>query len=183
MSYLTNHSNSTFLCFYPNPFNSPRTITVSMLRFNSELPSLCPMEITKNLIWFGVVSLRKKCYALESSAHHGNRGFELIRSNSLLSNSTETWIVMWLSNIMPFMQLISSLQHIEVMGVLPAHLPLVLDAGIFPGILVSIPPLRCAGFGCCYCTGRWGVLDNTHGKDSGAFCWGLLYSHYHDPYF
>ena len=28
-----------------------------------------------NLIWFRVVSLRKKCFALEYSAHHGDRGF------------------------------------------------------------------------------------------------------------
>ena len=26
-----------------------------------------------------------------------------------------------------------------------------------------------AGFVCCHCTGTWAVLDNTHGKDSGAF--------------
>ena len=39
---------------------------------------------------------------------------------------------------------------IKVLGVLPAHLPLVLDAGI----LVSVPPLSCAGFMCCHCTGR-----------------------------
>ena len=37
------------------------------------------------------------------------------------------------------------------------------------GILVSVPPLICAGFACCHCTGRWAVLDNTHGKDSCAF--------------
>ena len=58
------------------------------------------------------------------------------------------------------------LAKIKVLGVLPAHLPLVLDAGT---VLVSVPPLSCAGFVCCHCTGRWAVLDNTHGKDSGAF--------------
>ena len=52
-----------------------------------------------------------------------------------------------------------------MLGVLPAHLPLVLDVGI----LVSVPPLSCAGFVCCHCTGRWAVLDDTLGKDSGAF--------------
>ena len=62
-------------------------------------------------------------------------------------------------------KLLGLLAKIKVLGVLPAHLPLVLDAGI----LVSVPPLSCAGFVCCHCTGRWAVLDNTHGKDSGAF--------------
>ena len=61
--------------------------------------------------------------------------------------------------------LLGLLAEIKVLGVLPAHLPLVLDAGI----LVSVPPLSCAGFVCCHCTGRCAVLDNTHGKDSGAF--------------
>ena len=49
---------------------------------------------------------------------------------------------------------------------LNGHLPLVLDAGT---VLESVPPLSCAGFVCCHCTGRLAVLDNTHGKDSGAF--------------
>ena len=40
---------------------------------------------------------------------------------------------------------------ITVFGVLPAHCPLVLD--VFT-VLVSIPPLICAGFVCCHCTGR-----------------------------
>ena len=31
----------------------------------------------------------------------------------------------------------------------------------------------------CHCTGRWLVLDNTNGEDSGAFRFVLLYSHYH----
>ena len=57
------------------------------------------------------------------------------------------------------------LAKIKALGVLPAHLPLVLDAGI----LVSVPPLGYAGFVYCHCTGRLTVLDNTHGKDSGAF--------------
>ena len=62
---------------------------------------------------------------------------------------------------------LSLLAKIKVLGVLPAHLPLVLHAGI----LISVPPLCCAGFVCCHCTGRWAVLDDTHGKDSGAFRW------------
>ena len=57
------------------------------------------------------------------------------------------------------------LAKIKVLGVLPVHLPLVLDAGI----LVSVLQLSFAGFVCCHCTGRWAVLDNTHGKNSGAF--------------
>ena len=63
------------------------------------------------------------------------------------------------------------LQHllakISVLGVLPAHFPLVLDAGTD---LESVPALICAGFVYCHYTGRWVVLDNTHGKDSGALC-------------
>ena len=54
----------------------------------------------------------------------------------------------------------------KVFGVLPAHLPLVLDAGT---VLVSVPPFMCTGFVYCRCTGRWAVLDNTYGKDSGVF--------------
>ena len=57
---------------------------------------------------------------------------------------------------------------------------LVLDAGT---VLISIPLLTCAGFVYCHCAGRWAVLDNTNGKDRDAFRWGLLYSHYHGPYF
>ena len=53
-----------------------------------------------------------------------------------------------------------------MLGVLPAHLPLVLDAG---SVLLSVPPLICAGFVYCHCTGMWAVLDNTHGKDCGPF--------------
>ena len=63
-------------------------------------------------------------------------------------------------------KLLGLLAKIKVSGVLPAHLPLVLAAGT---VLVSVPPLSCAGFVCCHCTRRWAVLDNTHGKDSGAF--------------
>ena len=44
---------------------------------------------------------------------------------------------------------------------------LVFDAGT---VLGSVATLSCAGFMCCHCTGRWAVLDNTHVKDSGAFC-------------
>ena len=29
----------------------------------------------------------------------------------------------------------------------------------------------------------WSVLENSYRKDSGAFCWGLLYSHHHGPHF
>ena len=61
--------------------------------------------------------------------------------------------------------LLSLLAKIKVLGVLPSHLPLVFDAGI----LVTVPPFSCAGFVCCHCTRRWAVLENTHGKDSGAF--------------
>ena len=63
--------------------------------------------------------------------------------------------------------LIGLLAKIKVLGVLPAHLPLILDAGT---VLVSVPPLSCAGFVCCQCTGRWAVLDNTRSKCGGAFC-------------
>ena len=58
------------------------------------------------------------------------------------------------------------LAKIKVLGVLPAHFPLVLDAGT---VLVSVPPLSCAGFVCCHCTRRWAVLDNTQGEDGGEF--------------
>ena len=61
---------------------------------------------------------------------------------------------------------LATMAMIKVSGVLPAHLPLVFDAGT---VLVSVPPLSCAGFVCCHCTRRRAVLDNTHGKDSGAF--------------
>ena len=82
--------------YSPNKVTNAQHIqNVSMLRCNWELPSLRPTETT--MIWFGVVSLRKKCFALESSAHHGNRGFEWFQSDSLLSNSSVTWIVMWQS--------------------------------------------------------------------------------------
>ena len=49
--------------------------------------------------------------------------------------------------------------------------------------LLAIPPLKCAGFVNCHCTGRWVVLDNTQGEDSGTFHWGLLCSHNHGLYF
>ena len=54
-----------------------------------------------------------------------------------------------------------------MLGVLQAPLPLILDAGT---ALVSVPPLSCAGFVhvCSHCTGRWAVLDNTQGKESGC---------------
>ena len=74
----------------------------------------------------------------------------------------------------------SLLAKIKVFGVLLAYWHLVLDAGT---VLVSVPPFICAGFVYCHCTGRWTVLDNTHSKESNAFRWGLLYSHYHGPYF
>ena len=56
-----------------------------------------------------------------------------------------------------------------MLGVLPAHLPLVFVAGT---VLVSVPSLICAGFVYSHCTGRWAVLDNTHGKIIGAFAEG-----------
>ena len=62
------------------------------------------------------------------------------------------------------LSLIGLLAKIKVLGVLPAHLSLVLDAGT---VKESNPPLSCAGF--VHCTGRLAVLDNTHGKYSGAF--------------
>ena len=60
----------------------------------------------------------------------------------------------------------SLLAKIKVLDVLPAHIPLVLDAGT---VLVSVSPLICTGFVYCHCTGRWPVLDNTHDKESCAF--------------
>ena len=75
-----------------------------------------------------------------------------------------------LSGILGYVQcnntLLGLLAKIKVLGVMPGHLPLVLDVGT---VLVSAPPLSCVGFVCCHCTGRWAVLDITHGKDSGAF--------------
>ena len=61
------------------------------------------------------------------------------------------------------------LAKIKVFAVLPAHWPLVLDAGT---VLVSVPPLICAGFVNCHCTVRWAVLDNTHGKDAMQYAEG-----------
>ena len=58
------------------------------------------------------------------------------------------------------------LAKIKVLGVLPAHLSSVLDAGT---VWESVPLSSFAGFVCCHCTGRWAVLDNTHGKERGAF--------------
>ena len=77
-------------------------------------------------------------------------------------------------------RIIASLLIGKVFGVLQAHLPLVLDGGT---VLLSVPLLICTGFVYCHWTGRWAVLDNTHSKDSGVFCWELWYSHYHGPYF
>ena len=37
-------------------------------------------------------------------------------------------------------------------------------------VLGSVPPLSCAGFVCGHCTGRWAVLDNTHGKHRWVLC-------------
>ena len=51
------------------------------------------------------------------------------------------------------------LDKIKVLGVLPAHLPLILDAGTV---------LVCAGYVYCHCTVKWVVFRNTQGKDSGA---------------
>ena len=79
------------------------------------------------------------------------------------------------------MSLFRLLANIKVLGGLPAYWPLILDAGT---VFVSVPLLIFAGL----CTvivhrGGGGVLDNAHGKDSGVFRLGLLYSHYHGPYF
>ena len=54
----------------------------------------------------------------------------------------------------------------ELYDWLRSHWPLILDAGTG---LVSVLLLSCAGYVYCHCTGRWAVLDNTHGNDSGAF--------------
>ena len=62
--------------------------------------------------------------------------------------------------------LLGLLAEIKEYGVLPAHIPLILDAGT---VLVSDPLLIWAGIVYCHCTVRWAVLDNTHGKDNGAF--------------
>ena len=43
---------------------------------------------------------------------------------------------------------------IKVLGVLPAHLFMVLDVGTD---LVSVPTLICAGFVFCHCIGRWAL--------------------------
>ena len=56
-------------------------------------------------------------------------------------------------------ELLGLLAKIEVFCILPAHWPLILDAGI---ILVSVHPLICSGFVYCHWTGRWEVLENTH---------------------
>ena len=72
----------------------------------------------------------------------------------------------WLLNIIKLTLLLGLLAKIKVLGVLPAHFPLVLDAGT---VLVSVPPLSCTGLVCCHCTRSWLVLDNTHSKDSSAF--------------
>ena len=86
------------------------------------------------------------------------------------------WVWLWLNTSKEVLKantilhsLLGLLAKFKMLGVLPAHLPLVLDAGT---VLVSVPPVSCAGFVCCHCTGRWAVLDNTHGKDSGAFAEG-----------
>ena len=80
---------------------------------------------------------------------------------TLYRKNTSAWcnLILELTNI-------GLLAKIKVLGVLPAHLPLVMGVGI---VLVSVLPLVCAGFVYCHCTDRWAVLHNTHGKDSGAF--------------
>mgnify|MGYP001800022204 CR=1 FL=1 len=56
--------------------------------------------------------------------------------------------------------------------------------GIRPTVFLNTALLIWTGFVYSHCTGRWAVFDNTHGKDSDAFRWVLLYSHYHGgPYF
>ena len=52
-----------------------------------------------------------------------------------------------------------------VFGVLSADCPSILETGT---VLVTLPLLICTGFVYCHCIGRWKVLDNTHGIDSGA---------------
>ena len=55
---------------------------------------------------------------------------------------------------------------IKVFDVLPAQLPLILDAGT---VVESVPQLICAGFVYCHCARGGGVFDNTYGKDSSEF--------------
>ena len=50
------------------------------------------------------------------------------------------------------------LAKIKLKGVLPAHLPLVLDAGT---VLEFVPPLSCAGFLCVTAQGAGGVRQYT----------------------
>ena len=69
-------------------------------------------------------------------------------------------------DLIQLVMLLGLLAKIKVLGALPAHLPSILDAGT---VLVSDPPLSCAGFVYCHSTGRRAVLDNKHGIDSGAF--------------
>ena len=63
--------------------------------------------------------------------------------------------------------LLGLLAKIKMLGVLPAHLPLVLDAVT---VLVSVPSLSCAGFVC-------GVVTAQRG--SGVRQYTRLYSHCH----
>ena len=67
----------------------------------------------------------------------------------------------------PNFSFLGLLAKIKVIGVLPVHCPLVLDAC---AVLVSVPPLVCAGFVYCHGTRKWAVLDYTHSRDSAAFC-------------
>ena len=61
--------------------------------------------------------------------------------------------------------LLALLATIKVFGVLPAHCHLLLDAGtVFESVPLLIDIVNCHG------TQRWAVLDNTHCKESGAFC-------------
>ena len=115
-------------------------------------------SVTCPYVWISVFHLSGDCdYIKRFTA-------PLVASVQCQTNTEDrNWTA---SKIYTFILTLSpSWPKIEVLGVLPAHLPLIMDAGI----LVSVPPLSCAGFVCCHCTERWAVTDNTHGKDSGAF--------------
>ena len=59
---------------------------------------------------------------------------------------------------------------------LPEHCASVMNQG---PVLVFPPIMICADFVRFHCTGRWAVIDNIHGKDSGA-CILLRATHYHN---
>ena len=106
------------------------------------------------------VSTARKAHATWSKLTPHERARHLYRCVQVVKPNSKTW-----NPHSSCKSLFGLLAKIKVLSVLPAHLPLVLDAGV----LVSVPPLSCAGFVRCHCTRRWAVLDNAHDKDSGAF--------------